>query len=69
MIAVWEIFPEVAVGIFTDDPVVVEKGAVYLQGYIYDCLLPAFTFASQACLQPAAIPSSLLFIISCRSSW
>lgn len=25
MIAVWEIFPEVAVGIFTDDPVVVEK--------------------------------------------
>ena len=29
MIAVWEIFPEVAVGIFTDDPVVVEKGAVY----------------------------------------
>lgn len=69
MIAVWEIFPEVAVGIFTDDPVVVEKGAVYLQGYIYDCLLPAFTSASQACLQPAAIPSSLLFIISCRSSW
>lgn len=24
-------FPEVAVGCFTDDPVVVEKGAVYLQ--------------------------------------
>ncbi len=27
MIAVWEIFPEVAVGIFTDDPVVVVKGS------------------------------------------
>lgn len=44
MIAVWEIFPEVAVGIFTDDPVVVEKGAVYLQGYIYDCLFAGIHF-------------------------
>ena len=38
------IFPEVAVGIFTDDPVVVEKGAVYLQGYIYDCLFAGIHF-------------------------
>lgn len=57
-------FPEVAVGCFTDDPVVVEKGAVYLQGYIYDCLLPASTSAFQACLLPVAILSSLLSIIS-----
>ena len=38
------IFPEVAVGIFTDDSVVVEKGAVYLQGYIYDCLFADIHF-------------------------
>ena len=38
------IFPEVAVSIFTDDPVVVEKGAVYLKGYIYDCLFAGIHF-------------------------
>lgn len=44
MIVVWTIFPELAVGLFTDDPVVVEKGAVYLQGYIYDCLFAGMHF-------------------------
>ncbi len=44
MIVVWEIYPEVAVGIFTDDAVVVRKGAAYLQGYIYDCLFAGIHF-------------------------
>lgn len=44
MIVVWEVYPEVAVGIFTDDAVVVEKGAAYLQGYIYDCLFAGIHF-------------------------
>ena len=44
MIAVWELYPEVAVGIFTDDAVVVSKGAAYLQGYIYDCLFAGIHF-------------------------
>ena len=44
MVAVWELFPEAAVGIFSDDPVVVEKGAVYLQGYVYDCLFAGIHF-------------------------
>ncbi len=44
MIVVWEMYPEVAVGIFTDDAVVVQKGATYLQGYIYDCLFAGIHF-------------------------
>ena len=44
MIAVWEMIPEVAIRIFSDDPVVVEKGAVYLQGYVYDCLAAGIHF-------------------------
>ncbi len=44
MIAVWETWPEVAVSIFTDDAVVVQKGAAYLQGYIYDCLFAGIHF-------------------------
>ncbi len=44
MIAVWETYPELAVGIFTDDSVVVQKGAAYLQGYIYDCLFAGIHF-------------------------
>lgn len=44
MIAVWEMYPEVAVGIFTDDQVVVTKGAAYLQGYVFDCLLAGIHF-------------------------
>ena len=44
MVAIWELFPEAAVGIFSDDPVVVEKGAVYLQGYVYDCLFAGIHF-------------------------
>ena len=44
MITVWEILPELAVSIFTDDPVVVEKGAVYLQGYVFDCLFAGIHF-------------------------
>ena len=44
MIAIWETWPEVAVGIFTDDAVVVEKGAAYLRGYIYDCLFAGIHF-------------------------
>ncbi len=44
MIVVWEMYPEVAVGIFTDDAVVVQKGAAYLQGYIYDCLFAGIHF-------------------------
>ena len=44
MIVVWEVYPEVAVGIFTDDAVVVGKGAAYLRGYIYDCLFAGIHF-------------------------
>lgn len=44
MITIWEILPELAIGIFTDDPVVVEKGAVYLQGYVFDCLFAGIHF-------------------------
>lgn len=44
MIVVWEMYPEVAVGIFTDDAMVVQKGAAYLQGYIYDCLFAGIHF-------------------------
>ncbi len=44
MIVLWHLFPEVAVGIFTDDTVVVVKGAVYLRGYVWDCLFAGIHF-------------------------
>jgi len=44
MIALWHLFPEAAVGIFTDDPEVVAKGAVYLRGYVWDCLFAGIHF-------------------------
>ena len=44
MVVVWELFPETAVGIFSEDPLVIEKGAVYLQGYVYDCFFAGIHF-------------------------
>lgn len=44
MIIVWQLFPETAVRIFSDDPVVIEKGAVYLQGYVFDCFFAGLHF-------------------------
>lgn len=44
MLLVWEIFPEAAIRIFSDDPVVVEKGALYLQGYVADCFCAGIHF-------------------------
>ena len=44
MIVVWELFPEAVVGIFSDDPVVIGKGAVYLQGYVLDCFFAGIHF-------------------------
>lgn len=44
MTIVWQIFPEAAVRIFTDDPVVVQMGAIYLQGYVFDCFCAGIHF-------------------------
>ncbi len=44
MILLWVTFPEAAIRIFSSDPVVVEKGAVYLQGYVYDCFFAGIHF-------------------------
>ena len=44
MVVLWHIFPEAAVGIFTDDSVVVAKGAVYLKGYVWDCVFAGIHF-------------------------
>lgn len=44
MAAIWNVIPEVAIRIFSDDPVVVAKGAEYLKGYVYDCLFAGIHF-------------------------
>lgn len=41
---VLQFVPEVAVRIFTDDTQVVAKGAEYLQGYVWDCVLAGIHF-------------------------
>ena len=41
---VLQFVPEVAVRIFTDDTQVVVKGAEYLQGYVWDCVLAGIHF-------------------------
>ena len=44
MTVVWLLLPEVAVSIFSDDPIVIKKGAVYLQGYVFDCFCAGIHF-------------------------
>lgn len=44
MTVAWQIFPETAIRIFINDSIVVEKGAVYLQGYVYDCFFAGIHF-------------------------
>ena len=44
MIALWELFPEWAVGIFTNDDKVIALGAEYLRGYVFDCFFAGIHF-------------------------
>lgn len=44
MTATFQVVPEWAVGIFTDDDSVIFKGADYLRGYVLDCVLAGVHF-------------------------
>lgn len=41
---IMQIFPEKAVGLFTDDPQVIVQGCQYLQGYVWDCVFAGIHF-------------------------
>lgn len=41
---IMQMFPEKAVGLFTDDPQVIVQGCQYLQGYVWDCVFAGIHF-------------------------
>ena len=41
---IMQMFPEKAVGLFTNDPQVIVQGCQYLQGYVWDCVFAGIHF-------------------------